>query len=109
MISFKEYRDAIDSIAKQVLDEVHGSSDDDRDVYDVACEIVDGHQFVIYYAYNDDVLGHSPNLDAWEDLYSMEDIGSLVTDHGMKGARSVQAYFAMLQDVMEELQDLKEV
>jgi hypothetical protein len=33
----------------------------------------------------------------------MEYIGQLVVDEGMQGARAVQAYFALSQDVNEEV------
>ena len=105
-ISYQEYREEVRSIADNVIEEanVYG-----QDVYDVVNATVDGHQWVIYYAYNDDVVQHSDYEDAWEDCYCAEDIGQLVIEQGMTGARSVQAYFALLQDVLVEVADRLEL
>ena len=99
-ISYGDYWAEIKSIAEDVIAECEEYG---QDLYDYTHEVVDGHQWIIYNAYNDDVIKHSGNPDAWEDCYSNEDIGRLVTDGGMDNARAGQAYFAMQQDVSEEI------
>ena len=99
-ITYKEYNEEIKRLAGAIQAEVNEYG---GDLYDLADQSVDGHQWVIYYAYNSDVVDASPNADAWEDVYSREDIGALVVDRGMKGALAAQAFFAMLTDLMIEL------
>jgi hypothetical protein len=82
-ITYQEYLAEVRSIAKNAIEE---AGEYEQDVYDTAHEAVDGHQWIIYYAYNDDVIRHSGNPDAWQDCYAMEYIGQLVVDEGMQGA-----------------------
>ena len=99
-ISRSDYWAGVKSIAEDVIAECEEYG---QDLYDYTHEVVDGHQWIIYNAYNDDVIKHSGNADAWEDCYTNEDIGRVVTENGMDHARMVQAYFAMRQDVSEEI------
>ena len=100
-ISSSDYWAEVKSIAEDVIEE--HSEYDGEDVFEFVFDMVDGHQWIIYYAYNNDVIKHSGNPDAWEDCYTNEDIGRVVTENGMDHARMVQAYFAMRQDVSEEI------
>jgi len=102
-VTYSEYWQQINSMAEDIIEE---AKEYGQDLYDVVHETVDGHQWVIYYSCNDDVLRHAGNSDAWEEFYSPEDIGRLVADQGMDGARAAQAFFAMLQDVHETIHDL---
>jgi len=91
---------------RELIEENNGPYSSLRDdAYERIRETVDGHQWVIYYRYNDAVLRYSDNEDAWEECYSAEDMGRLVMDKGMDGACTVQACFAMMQDCMELLDD----
>lgn len=99
-ISCSDYWAGVKSIADDIIAECEEYG---QDLYDYTHEVVDGHQWIIYNAYNDDVIKHSGNPDAWEDCYTNEDIGRVVTENGMDHARMVQAYFALQQDVSEEI------
>jgi hypothetical protein len=113
-ISSAEYFSECRSIAEEACAEAieHSGHVSTSRRLEYACEhvqeTVDGHQWIIYYHYNDDVLRHSGNEDAWEECYDSESIGDLVKDKGMDGARTVQACFAMIADVMECLDDAME-
>lgn len=86
----REYWEEIESLAQQVTKEAR---DDGRDIYDVLHETIDGHQWVIYYRFHTDVLGHSPNDSAmWNDGLEMG-----ISSHDMMRA----AFCAMLADVRE--------
>ena len=67
-------------------------------------EAIDDHQWIIYYYGNDKVLEFTDNYDAYKDVYSDEDLGALVADKGLEGAKTAIAYFAMYQDVSELLE-----
>ena len=98
-VTEQDYLNNVRATAEEVLDNLGYGRDNGYDVSDLAHEYVDNDQWIIYYALNDAVLRYASNPDAWEDCYCASDIGDLVIDRGMKGARTVQAYFAMLEDV----------
>lgn len=68
-------------------------------------EAIDGHQWIIYYAYNDDVLRYTEHSDAYQDCYSNEDLGQLVAEKGFDSAKAMMAYFAMYNDVLDHLDE----
>lgn len=103
-ITSTNYYDECMSIATGIVEEFKEYG---GDLHDHAHEQVEGHQWIIYYAYNDDLLKHASDPDAWEQVYRNEEIGYLVTTEGMTGARSVQAYWAMLEDVNSALHELE--
>jgi hypothetical protein len=85
-----EYWDEIGSIAREVTKEAR---EYDRDVYDVLHEMIDGHQWVIYFRYNATVLSHSENAG-----YGLnEGLISTVKDHDEYMTQA--AYWAMVADV----------
>ncbi len=102
-ITYSDYWQEIDRLADDIIEESDANYGDD--VFDTTHQMVDGHQWIIYYSYNDDVIRHAENGDAWEDCYSPEDIGRVVVDQGMDGARMAQAFFAMLADVNGAVHD----
>lgn len=67
-------------------------------------ETIDGHQWIIYYAYNNDVLLCTSNVGAYEDAYDNESLGELVKEKGLDGAKMMMAYYAMYNDVLEQLE-----
>jgi len=64
-------------------------------------DTVDSHQWVIYYSYNNDVIQHSDNADAYLDVYDNESLGQIVTEQGVDQLGTIRAYFAMYQDLSE--------
>ena len=102
-VTFTQYWNEVSDIADNILDEWL-EEDEGFCIYDRLHEEIDGHQWIIYTAYHDDVLRHCGDEDAWEELYCAEDIGNLVKDQGMAGARMAQAFWAFNQDVGEALQ-----
>lgn len=99
-ITLDSYRETVIELAADILDEIE---DYGGDAYELAHERVDSHEWIIYYAFNDDVIKYASNPDAWEDCYSAQDIGQLVADQGMRQARVSQAFFAMREDVQCEI------
>ena len=105
-ITYREYRDEISDIAedlyKEALEE-HPEDEDDRNEYilEQVNEIVDGHEWIIYNAYNLSVYEHSPNADAYQDIYGNEELGSIVADRGLLSLHTIIAYWAMQADLGE--------
>jgi len=106
VLNAQEYWKEIAALAESIIEE--WQERDGEDISEIAHEVVDGHQWIIYYAFTDDVLYHCSNEDAWEDVYSPEDIGNLVIDKGMRDARTHQAFFAMEADVYEAVSNKAE-
>jgi hypothetical protein len=110
-LSSNQYWAEVRSIAEELASEALADANGDRgaaedDINDSRLhEAIDGHQLVIYYTGNDTILKHTDHEDAWEDCYGPEDIGRLVIDRGMDGARTVQAFFALEADVRDALGD----
>ena len=105
-----EYNEEIRDLATSMVDEAMANNDNDSNAAleaiqeDVLHETIDGHQWVIYYAYNDDVLKYSDNDEAYQDCYDNESLGALVAEKGIDGVKPMMAYFAMYQDVSELLE-----
>lgn len=110
-LSRKEYFDEIQSIADNLALEALTDNEWDRDAAENDIndsrlhETIDGHQWVIYYAYNDDVLRHSENDSAYEDNFGTEDMAAVIKDRGLDGLKTVMAYCAMEADVRDRLSD----
>ena len=103
-ITYREYQDEISDLAedlhKEAMEE-HPEDEDDRNAYilERLNEIVDGHQWIIYNAYNLSVYEHSPNADAYQDMYGDGDLGEIVVDRGILSLHTIIAYCAMQADI----------
>ena len=78
-----EYWKEVNGIAANLVSESMGDNDNDRDAAEEEIndtrlhETIDGHQWVIYYSYNLDVIKHSDNEDYYNDNF---EITSKLTD-----------------------------
>jgi len=109
-MNYTEYHNEVRLIAEDVYKlalEAHPEDRDEQDefVYERVNEVVDGHMWVIYYSYNLSVLQHTANPEAYQDIYSNEDLGSIVSEHGLGGLHSTIVYFAMVADINEAIYD----
>ena len=115
-ITRKEYIKEIEELATCLVDDARDELDDLNDlvnrenvmdwIMDNALhEAIDGHQWIIYYTYNDDVLRYTSNVGAYEDAYDNESLGELVKEKGFDGAKMMMAYYAMYNDVLEQLEE----
>lgn len=89
-VTSQDYWTEIGELARSITAEARAN---DYDLHDSCHETIDGHQWVIYTAYNFDVAKHSPNDGAWTDLYGGGDVP--------ENFDAVRAFCAMQQDVME--------
>ena len=110
-ITYREYQDEISDIAEDLYKEAmeeHPEDEDDRNEYilERVNEIVDGHQWIIYYAYNLSVYEHSPNADAHQDMYGNDDLGSIVVEQGLRSLHTVLAACAMQADIEQAVYQL---
>lgn len=93
-ITAQEYWAEIESLTKQVTEEARERGED---ISDVLWETLDSHQWVIYTAYNFDVLAVSNNDGAYVSNFGSE---GLVDAQGVLNTAAM-AYCAMEQDVID--------
>jgi len=103
-ITYREYQTEISALAEDLYKEAgeeHPEDEDDRNehIRGRVNEIVEGHQWTIYYAYNLAVYEHSPNADAYEDLYENADLGAVLAANGLRSLHALIAACAMEADI----------
>ena len=104
----KEYWDQIRSIREDLADEyrTEGSDEDPNEWFnDRLHETIDGHQWIIYNAYNLDVLRFTDNEDAYIDNF-----GEWPADSDLSRIHTLAAFEAMRQDVSDgiDMDDFEE-
>lgn len=77
-----------------------------NDIRDFTHEVIDGHQWIIYTFYHDQILRFTDNDEAYQDCYSNKDLGRVVAENGLDHVKMIQAFFAFEQDVNGALSDL---
>jgi len=104
-LSYNEYWKEINSLAETIVEECisdTGMDPADLDMdsledcaYERIWETVDGHQWIIYYAYNPDVIKHSANEGAHEDMGGSE----LFAGKSYNEIGTIVAFYAMESDL----------
>jgi len=105
-----EYNQEIIGIAKDLVIEAMEQSNNDREEAEelindsLLHETIDSHRWVIYYAYNLDVIKYSDNDDYMEDSFGTEEAGVILADKGLSGLHSAIAFWCMYADVQDQLE-----
>lgn len=114
-ITQSQYWAEVQSLAELIVSEAADYTDCntadtfDRDsvlerIHDtVLHETIDGHQWVIYYAYNLNVLQHSDNAEYMIDNHGVESAGEILKDSGLSGLHSALAFWALYADVADRI------
>lgn len=108
-ISRTQYMDEIQSLANHIVCEAMDDCQGDRAAAEesigdhVLHEAIDGHRWVIYTAYNMDVMRNSDNMDYYVDNFGGNDAGQILKKDGLNGLHSVIAYWCMYADVENQL------
>ena len=71
-------------------------------------EAIDGHQWIIYYAYNLDVYNHSGNQDYFGDNFGGDGLVDVIAKGGLSGLHQAVAFWCLYADVQEALHDVLE-
>jgi hypothetical protein len=106
-LSGVEYWKEVSALAEMIVSEAADTFDRDtvlekiRDV--LLHETIDGHQWIIYYAYNLSVLEHSDNSDYMVDNLGAESAGEVLKDSGLSGLHSALAFWALYADVQDHI------
>ena len=121
-LSSQDYWKEVQDLARNMLSEtwewIEDKADYDRDelieetlerVNDtVLHETVDGHQWVIYYSYNLDVIKHSNNEDYYNDNFGAESLAHSLSEGGLDTLHCHIAFwclYADIQDMIGTVQD----
>ena len=104
-----EYNTEIKSIAENLVQDAMSEGATDKEgaeevIQDRLLQTIDGAEWIIYYSYNADVIRFSDNADAYQGVYSNEDVGAMIAEKGLDDFGTVRAFWAMYQDVSEQLE-----
>ena len=102
---WKEINNIAETIAEEAMEQSGNDTTEAKEIINDSLlhETIDGHQWVIYYSYNLDVLKHSDNEE-----YMIDNLGGaseVLDSSGLNGLHSALAYWAMYADVQEIIRD----
>lgn len=110
-ITPNEYMKEIQELAESIVKGALADNDNDKaaaleEISDTRLhETIDGHQWIIYNAYNLDVIRHSDNSDYYIDNFGNEEAGEVLKRNGLDGLHTAIAYYAMYADTQELISD----
>ena len=98
-VTATEYREEIKNLAETIIQE-EKEYGNDRPLTEAVWETVDSHQWIIYTAYNFDVLRHAEHEpDEWKHL--------VADGNSWRSVVQALAYTAMEQDVYFKVEELR--
>ena len=107
----QEYWTEVQELAGSIAEEAMDQSENDRDQAEeiindtLLHETIDGHQWVIYYSYNLDVLKHSDNEDYYDSNFGDESLKASLDQGGINTLHCHMAFWALYADVQDKLSD----
>ena len=109
-ITAKDYAAEVKSTAFHLVEEVLLETETREEALELINdsrlhETIDGHQWVIYYAYNLPVLECSDNADYMEENLGDDCIAAALKHGGIKGLHTALAFWAMYADVQQAIQE----
>ena len=111
-ITYQEYWAEVESVAADILAEALEDNDNDidaatGDIYDCRLHFtIDYHQWIIYSAYNLDVIQHSDNEDYYAENFGSEALAHSLSEGGLNMLHCHIAFWALYADVSDKLYEL---
>lgn len=108
-ISSSDYWKEINASAVALAQEAMQQNEFDREAASEAIfdnllhEYVDGHEWIIYNAYNLDVIQYSDNADYYVDNFGTESAGEELKNNGLSGLHTAVAFWAMYGDIADKI------
>ena len=108
-ISSSQYWNEVQSLAVSIAEDAMLQCDNSREdaeelIYDsLLFETIDGHKWVIYYAYNLDVYQYSNNSDYYIDNFGGDDAAYVLKEKGLDGLHQVLAFWSLYADVQDKI------
>ena len=108
-ITSSQYWNEVQSLAVTIAEEAMLHCENNRDEAEelindsLLHETIDGHQWIIYYAYNLDVYQYSENSDYYIDNFGGDDTAYVLKEKGLDGLHQVLAYWSLYADVQDKI------
>ena len=102
---WNEVQDLAVSIAEDAMSQCDNSREEAEELINdsLLFETVSAHQWIIYNAYNLDVLQYSGNSDRYIDEFGIDDVALVLKERGLDGLHQSLAFWALYADVQEKI------
>ena len=110
-ITSSQYWTEVKSLANQIAEDAMAQCDNNRDEAEelitdsLMHETIGAHQWVIYNAYNLDVLQYSDNSEYYIDNFGADDTALILKERGLNGLHQDLAFYALFADVQEKISE----
>ena len=110
-ITSSQYWNEVQSLAVIIAEDAMSACDNNRDDAEelindsLLLETIDGHQWIIYYAYNLDVYQYSDNSDYYIDNFGADDAAYILKEKGLDSLHQALAFWALYSDVQEKISE----
>ena len=110
-ITSSQYWNEVQSLAVSIAEDAMSYCDNNRSEAEelitdsLMHETIGAHQWVIYNAYNLDLLQYSDNSDYYIDDFGAEDTALILKKSGLTGLHQTLAFWALYADVQEKIKD----
>ena len=110
-ITNSQYWNEVQSLAVAIAEDAMSSCGNNRDEAEelindsLLFETIGAHQWVIYNAYNLEVLQYSDNSDHYIDNFGTDDASYVLKEKGLDGLHQALAFWALFADVQEKITD----
>ena len=107
----QEYWKEVNGLADSIACEAMQDCENDRDaaeetIWDTRLhETIDGHQWIIYYSYNLDVIKYSDNADYYSDNFGGQALAGSLEQGGLDMLHCHIAFWALYADVADKISD----
>ena len=110
-ITSSQYWTEVETLATQIAQDAMSQCDNVRsDAEELIAdslmhETIGAHQWVIYNAYNLELLQYSDNSDYYVDNLGMDDAALVLKEGGLNGLHQALAFWALFADVQGKIND----
>ena len=110
-ITSSQYWNEIQSLAVSIAEDAMSYCDNNHDEAEelindsLLRETIDGHQWIIYYAYNLDVYQYSDNSDYYINNFGGDDAAFVLKEKGLDGLHQALAFWSLYADVQDKISE----
>ena len=110
-ITSSQYWNEVQSMAVSIAEDAMSYCDNNREDAEelindsLLHETIDGHQWIIYYAYNLDVYQYSDNSEYYIDNFGSDDAAYVLKEKGLDGLHQALAFWALYADVQDKISE----
>jgi len=104
-----EYWIEVQNLADNIVSEAMDECDNDLNAAEelindsLLHETIDGHQWVIYYSYNLDVIRHSDNAEYYQENFGVDALATSLEQGGLDTLHCHMAFWALYADVQDAI------